>query len=199
MEVQDVDLTTDPMLIKVYASKTARATGNPSRVVPVLFPILCNLLVEAIESAGRFVVDEQVPRQKGSDHKTLTRILKRAGLERWRPGFQILRACCERDFLDFGLSEYRYTRAIGHSPEVSRRDYLARFEGAVLDDNANTEFKRADERARALIEGQKESKSESIAATPGDTSGIHERCDCRKLRVSEGIRTPDPLDHNQVL
>ena len=47
-----VDLTQDPPLIKVYASKTARQSGEPSRVVPILFPVLERLLIRAIgESA----------------------------------------------------------------------------------------------------------------------------------------------------
>ncbi len=153
LEKADVDVSSDPMIIKVYASKTARSTGVPSRVVPVLYPVLADLLVAAIgetDPADRLVVSSAVTRHKGSQHKTLGRILKRAGLDRWRPGFQVLRACTERDFLDFGLSEFRYARAIGHSPEVSRRYYLARFEGAVVDEHATDEFKAAAGRAAAL-------------------------------------------------
>ena len=148
----DVDLEQDPPLIKVYASKTARATGMPSRVVPVLFPILEKLLVKAIaETPVRdpCVVSIQLPRGGGSDHRTLTRILERAGLERWRPGFQVLRACFEKDLLDMGLPEADYTKAVGHSPEVSRRFYLAKFEGASLDTDSARRFKEV---ARKLAE-----------------------------------------------
>ena len=111
----------------------------------------------------------------------------------------MLRGCCERDFLGLGLSEYRYTRAIGHSPEVSRRNYLARFKGAVLDDDSTAEFKRAAQRVTELIHRPIAGASTPIKDGPGDTTGIQDAGDIRNLRVSEGIRTPDPLDHNQVL
>lgn len=155
LEKCDINLAADPPLIKVYASKTARQSGKPSRVVPVLFESLELLLRQAMLSmpADPLVVDRRLPRHKGSDHKTLTRILKRAGLDRWRPGFQILRACAERDFLELGLSERLYTKAIGHSPEVSRTHYMEKFEDAVLEDSDRTEYQDAARQARLKTAG----------------------------------------------
>ena len=103
--------------------------------MPVLLPILERLLIQAIgqTSPGEpLVVSSRLPRSRGSDHKTLMRILARAGVERWKPAFQVLRACFERNLLDLGLPEADYTRAVGHSSEVSRRFYLAKFQGAQL-------------------------------------------------------------------
>ena len=100
-------------------------------------------------------------------------ILTRSGLvddegrTLWRPGFQVLRACCEKDFLGLGLSEYLYCRAIGHSPAVSRAYYLAKFEGATLEEDARNEFKAAAARVRRDLE-----ITETDAS--GDTAGIHE-------------------------
>ncbi|MFA9478780.1 hypothetical protein ACERK3_10775 [Phycisphaerales bacterium AB-hyl4] len=70
----------------------------------------------------------------------MQRILKRAKVSRWTPAFQVLRACAEVDFLQLGLSERLYTRAIGHSPEVSRKYYLDKFEKTVLEDQERNEY-----------------------------------------------------------
>ena len=43
----DVGLEQSPPLVKVLSRKTARSTEIPIRVVPVLFPILERLLVQA--------------------------------------------------------------------------------------------------------------------------------------------------------
>lgn len=151
----DVDLTQDPPLLKVYSSKTARASGQPSRVVPVLFPILADLIQEAMmDLTDPLLVSSKVTRSRSDAHRTLQRIQVRAGLvdvegrTLWRPGFQLHRACCEKDFLGLGLSEYQYCRAIGHSPEVSRRYYLDKFSNAVLEDAARDEFRAAAAKAR---------------------------------------------------
>ena len=154
LKKSDVNLESDPPLIKVYSSKTARMSGNPSRVVPVLFPILEGKLREAMRSNpdDPHVVSTRLPRSSGSDHKTLKRIARRAGVRMWRPAFQVLRACCEKDFLLLGLSERCYTQAIGHSPEVSRKWYLARFQDADIDEVDRDEFKQAASRVKAEME-----------------------------------------------
>ena len=108
-----MDLTQNSPLIKVYASKTARQSGKPNRVVPVLFPILEDILVRAIAQSNpsdRYVVTSNVPRARSDTHRTLKKILQRGGLiddsgrTLWHPGFQALRACCKKDFLGLGLS-----------------------------------------------------------------------------------------------
>ena len=166
-----MDLVSDPPLIKVYGSKTARQTGIPSRIVPVLFPILKDLLVRSMgesSPAEQYIVPSCVSRRRNNAHDALGIILKRAGLvddngrTSWHPAFQVLRGCCERDFLDLGLSEYRYCQAIGHSPAVSRAYYLAKFEDATLEDDARDEFQAAAERV-------KEQLSESVLVYPGYT------------------------------
>ena len=151
---QAVDLTQDPMVIKVDCSKTARSKGERYRIVPVLFPVLGDLLVRAIGESGpaeRLVVNQSVARGKGAQRNTLLRILKRSGLEPWKPTYQVLRASCEYDFLKLGLPEAVYTQAIGHSPEVSRRYYLAKFQGADLDEFTRDEFRDAANRVKELI------------------------------------------------
>ena len=79
------------------------------------------------------------------------RILKRARVATWKPPFQVLRASCEYDLLKVGLPEAVYTQAIRHSPEVSRRYYLAKFHGEKLDDFVRDEFKSAAARVNELI------------------------------------------------
>ena len=63
----------------------------------------------------------------------------------------VLRVSCEYDFLKLHLPEAVYTQAIGHSPEVSRRYYLAKFQGARLDEFTRDEFRAAAERLRDLL------------------------------------------------
>ena len=72
------------------------------------------------------------------------------------------RACCEKDFLGLGLSEYHYCRAMGHSPAVSRAYYLAKFEDATSEDDACDEFQAAAKRV-------KEQLSEAIPVYAGYT------------------------------
>jgi len=123
-------------------------------IVPVLFPVLGDLLVRAIgesDPKDPYVVTQSVARGKGAQRNTLLRILKRADLDPWKPSYQVLRASCEYDFLKLGLPEAVYAQAIGHSPEVSRRYYLAKFQGARLDDFTRDEFKAAAVRVRELI------------------------------------------------
>jgi integrase len=154
LEKRDVDLEQSPPLIKVYASKTARSTGVPSRVVPMLFPLLQQLLVKAIGESRpteSFVVSSLLPRTSGSDHKTLMRILQRAKLVLWKPAFQVLRACFEKDMLGLGMPEADYTKAVGHSPEVSRRFYLAKFEGASLDEAQADRFNAAAQKLQSQL------------------------------------------------
>ena len=122
--------------------------------MPVLFPILERLLVQAngeISLGEPLVVSSQLPRSSGSNHKTLMLILARAGVERWEPALQVLRACFEPDLLDLGLPEADYTRAVGHSPEMSRRFYLAKFQGAQLDDGSADRFKAAAKKLREKL------------------------------------------------
>ena len=154
LQKRDVDLTQDPMIIKVDGSKTARSTGERYRIVPVLYPILGDFLVRAIgesNPADPYVVSSQVARGCGAQRTTILRILKRAGLKPWKPTFQVLRGSCEYDFLKLHLPEAVYTQAIGHSPEVSRRYYLAKFQGAQLDEFTRDEFKAAADRLRDIL------------------------------------------------
>ena len=112
--------------------------------MPVLYPILERLLVEAIGESSpteRLVVSSRLPRRSGSDHKTLMRILKRAKVPKWKPAFQVLRACFEKDLLDLGLPEADYTKAVGHAPEISRRFYLAKFQGIDIDEQVADRFR----------------------------------------------------------
>jgi len=140
----DIDLDAKPPVIRVYSQKTARQTGNPSRIVPVLYQTLTEKLQQALaaEPHDPFVVSSQLPRSSGSDHKTLHRAFKRAGIS-WKPAFQVLRACCERDMLKAGIPERLYTDAMGHSPEVSRKHYLARFVDADIDEDDRREYLEA--------------------------------------------------------
>ena len=81
----------------------------------------------------------------------MLRILKRAGIEPWKPTFKVLRPSCEYDLLKISLPEAIYTRAIGHSPEVSSQYYLAKFQGAEPDEFTRDEYKAAAGRLRDLI------------------------------------------------
>lgn len=80
----------------------------------------------------------------------MARIFRRAGIDPWKPTFKILRPSCEYDLLKIGLPEAIYTQAIGHSPEISRKYYLAKFQGVDPDEFTRDEFRAAARRVRAL-------------------------------------------------
>ena len=203
----DVDLMSDPPLIKVYASKTARQSGKPSRVVPVLYPILNELLVRSLSetSPAEHLVPSGVPRARSDAHRTLKVVLRRAELVDednrvlWRPAFQVLRACSEKGFLGLGLFEYRYCRAIGHGATVSPACYLAKSEDATLEDDAHDEFQAATERVKSqpshpipvhagyTADPVECTETEMIYSTCCYTTNAGER-----TRTSTGITPQDP-------
>ena len=150
---QDVNLTADPMLIKVDCSKTARVKGGRYRVVPVLFAILGQLLIQAIgesDPADLYVVSSEDARGKGAQQVTMRRLFKRAGVRPWKPLFQVPRPSCEYDMLKLGMPEAIYTKAIGHNSEVSRRYYIERFQGVDPDEFTRVEFKVTAPKAKEI-------------------------------------------------
>lgn len=52
---------------------------------------------------------------------------------------------------DGGLPEADYAKAVGHSPEVSRKFYLAKFEGAGLDDGSAKRFRAVAKKLAELL------------------------------------------------
>lgn len=152
---KDVDYLAKPMVMKVDSIKTARSTGERYRLVPVLFPLLERLILKAIadsDDSDPFLVSSKVSRKTPAQRTTLRRACERAGIEPWKPSFQILRACCEYDMLKAGLPEALYTSMIGHSPEVSRKHYLAKFQGAHLDAFTSEQFKEAAKKMAKFID-----------------------------------------------
>ena len=69
--------------------------------------------------------------------------IKRSGVKPWHPKFQLLRGCAAVDFLRIGLSERAYQQAMGHSPEVSRKYYLDKFEPGVVSAIDEAEYQAA--------------------------------------------------------
>ena len=124
LEITDVDL--DEKFICVHCSKTARADGNPDRMVPILYPQLERLLKIAIAEADasqQFLVPLTVARSRGTAYQTFARICRRAGLKKWREPFKCLRRSCATELRRrFGASYV--TDWLGHSEDVEQKHYL---------------------------------------------------------------------------
>jgi len=100
----------------IIAQKTGR-----QRVVPIE-PKLYELLLEAFEQAEEG--DERTCRiSKHCLWRNFQTIRKRAGLERWKDAFKVMRRNCETDWAQ-RYPQYVVSAWIGHSIEVSARHYL---------------------------------------------------------------------------
>ena len=110
----------------MYCSKTARADGDPDRIIPILYPILENLLVKAITEASNgqhHVVPPTVSRSRGTAYQTFRRICRRAGVEMFREPFKCMRRSCATDLRKrFGATYV--TDWLGHTEDIEQKHYL---------------------------------------------------------------------------
>jgi hypothetical protein len=117
----------------VYSPKTEHHDGKASRVVPI-YPELRPYLLEACENApdgAVYVVsDEMRARANGPDgwvnvnlRTTMEKIVKRAGLTRWKRLFHNLRASRQTELED-RFPTHVVCRWMGNSPQIARKHYL---------------------------------------------------------------------------
>jgi len=102
--------------LKVIAEKTSR-----QRIVPIE-PKLYELLLDAFAIAEEG--EKQVcPISRHGLWRNLQVYRKRAGLEKWKDAFKVMRRNCETDWAQV-YPQYVVSTWIGHGIEVSARHYL---------------------------------------------------------------------------
>ena len=102
--------------LHVYGKKTGKHREMP--VVPKLYRILSEAFEMAADGAEQIVT-----LSTNNLHRTLEKILERAGVERWGDLFQALRASCETQ-LSETCPGHAIASWLGHSRKVSRKHYL---------------------------------------------------------------------------
>ena len=132
-------------------------------------------------------------------------IRKRAGLDEWPKLWQTLRASCEIEWAQTH-PQFAVSKWIGHSIHVSGKHYangvpdelFNRAAGIMSSDND-----REHNREQYLSESARTDSQRSNDAHKKTRFCEQERvyagqCEGTE-RVAEGIRTPDPRDHNAML
>lgn len=107
----------------VTCPKTAHHEGKGSRFVPIgdILPWLEQAFDEAAEGSERIITrftDTNV-----NLGKPFNVILQRAGMTPWPKLFQNMRASCETDWLDSGISAHVVATWIGHSVKIQNQNY----------------------------------------------------------------------------
>lgn len=119
LTVQDIDLQKRRM--EVRSPKTENFDGHASRSVPIdprLMPLLLDRMAELKPGEMRLISLSG----RGSMHRTLARICKRAGVEPWCRTWQTLRSSCEQEMAS-SFPQFAVSRWLGHSMLVSERHY----------------------------------------------------------------------------
>ena len=183
----DVDFERGRMLIR--SPKTEAHEGHEQRLVPVdrrLMPLL--LARESEMKAGEA---QLVTIRGGWVLRRARRYAARAGVDLWKRLFQTLRSSCEQE-LAMSFPQYAVSLWLGHSMAVSDKHYT----GSVPDEL----YERAAQNQAQSMPVAPSNAQHAQGATPQETQETA-MCgsDLSGERVSEGIRTPDPEDHNLVL
>ncbi len=97
--------------------------GTRFRVVPIC-PELFDILMATFEAAPEGTERIVHPITKNNADRDARKLIKAAGLTVWRKPYQSLRSSCENDW-KLELPEATYCAFIGHSAEVSRKNYVA--------------------------------------------------------------------------
>ena len=194
---QDVDWERSRLVVR--SPKTERHEGHEQRSVPItsdLMRLLQDAFDEADEGQGRVV---RIGR-RGNLRRTMESIVKRSGVEPWPRLWQTLRASCEKEWA-MSFPQYAVSYWIGHSITVSGKHYAnsvpdemferaAKYGASKAVHNPVQKMHETSRNERKQRSGERDKD----AKTPVFRGGFD-----KTRRVAEGIRTPDPLDHNQVL
>jgi integrase len=191
------DIDWERSRLRVRSPKTAHHTGHEQRIVPIV-PQLMEILQQAFDAAepGQ---ERLVTRSKTNLRRGLRMIVDKAGVKQWADTFQTLRRSCEKEWA-IRFPQYAVSLWIGHSITISGKHYA----NAVPDElfakaaqnpaqQMHAQLRKASQPQQVKI-GQNAENSINCGVLR-DTATV---CDASK-RVTEGIRTPDFLDHNQVL
>jgi integrase len=102
--------------LNIIAEKTGRR-----RVIPIE-PILYQLLLDAFDQAQES--EERIcPISRHCLWRNFQTIRKKAGLERWKDAFKVMRKNCETDWAQ-RYPQYAVSTWLGHGIDVSARHYL---------------------------------------------------------------------------
>jgi len=110
------DIDWDHHRLTVIAEKTGRQRVVP--IEPKLYQLLLDAFAQAKEGESRVC-----PVSRHCLWRNFQVIRKRAGLERWKDAFKVMRRNCETDWAQV-YPQYVVSAWIGHGIEVSARHYL---------------------------------------------------------------------------
>jgi len=180
--------------LTVRSPKTERHPGKSQRIVPIT-PDLMAILQDTFDAAEEGEARVVTLGRAGNVRRVMKRIIQRSGVEPWDDLWQALRRSCEKQWAMI-FPQYAVSQWIGHSISVSGKHYANSVPDELFDKAAQNAAQQpaASGRAGSLCEHANPTES---ALCGSETGGATEREG--RGRVSEGIRTPDPLDHNQVL
>ena len=118
--LQWCDLNVTGGMMTVHSSKTEHHPGHESREVPIQ-----RTVAEVLARLPRPKTAEQpvLTLTRHNLHKTLARIVERAGVEPWADPFHCLRRSCQTEWAQ-AFPEYAVAAWIGNSTVVARRHYL---------------------------------------------------------------------------
>ena len=188
--------------LTVRSPKTERHSGKEQRVVPIT-PALLAILQDAFSAADEGQQRIVTLGRGGNVRRVMDRIIQLSGVQPWAAMWQTLRGSCEIEWA-MGCPQYAVSLWIGHSITVSGKHYANSvpdelFEKVAKSGRSKTAQKAAQHPAARGCIGSHGDKSDSAKTAFCDSERRYAAvCEVGE-RVSEGIRTPDPLDHNQVL
>ena len=196
--------------LTVRSPKTEHHEGKEQRTVPIT-PALMTILQDAFDAAAEGEQRIVTLGRGGNIRRVVERIIGKAGVAPWDDLWQTLRRSCEKEWAMM-FPQYAVSQWIGHSITVSGKHYANAVPDELFDraagpdDDADEAAQNAAQQVAAngrnaprSDEGGKAENQEP--AFCGQKQGTTESCDVREMseRVSEGIRTPDPRDHNPML
>jgi integrase len=106
----------------VESPKTKHHEGRDHRYVPIgdIYPILRDAFEQAPKTDQ---VITQYTKSNSNLDKPMKKILENAGISPWPKLFQNMRASCETDWLDRGISAHVVANWIGHSVKIQVSNY----------------------------------------------------------------------------
>jgi integrase len=187
--------------LTVRSPKTEHHEGKEQRIVPIT-PTLLTILQDTFDAAKEGQQRIVTLGRGGNVRRVVERIIKQSGVMPWPGLWQTLRQSCEKHWA-MDHPQYAVSQWLGHSIAVSGKHYANAVPDELFDRVATVDAQAAHNPAQQpSASGRNGSQDESGESTKpafcGCERDIAATCET-EIRVSEGIRTPDPRDHNAVL
>ncbi len=189
---QDVDWQRARLTVR--SAKTEHHVGKAQRIVPIV-PALMAILQDAFDAADEGVQRIVTLGRGGNIRRVMLRIIERAGVEPWRDLWQVMRRSREKEWA-MRFPQYAVSQWIGHSIQVSGKHYVNGVPDELFDQAAQNAAQHP--AASGCTDSQTDHADERESTFCDQEQGYATQCN-QTERVSEGIRTPDPRDHNAVL